>query len=368
MSSWWPNPSSMFVFLSSFTSEGEAPFYDFKNHYVRVSPECVNEIDSLLSDPNYGFIKHKIIQSGNRVKPNTGTHNYYLNKPSLRSYFPRKFINLIKKKEISTGGSSNQSQGGNNEENYYYVVCYGSSNQDVFNNFLKRLFATNEREVKAIHIDTSGYENKSILVTRFSGTCKPRQSQAIEMIRDHFLSSQDRNTKVIISGKRGVGKTYTGGLLKKAIESSFDGYARQCFVQLFIDFNPTSPGLDVQTHVLSKASKNSPVILVINEIDISYHEVFKSDTHNDIRSAHTRNKASFNDMLDAISNAPNVITIFTTEKSKDELDSVTNSNGNHSISFKSFYRKGRVDFFINMTPDTPGSEGKSIRINTNNDI
>lgn len=373
MTNWWPGFLGGATFLSSFASsdEGEAPLWDFKNNWVRLSLECTEMIDSLLADTRYGQIRHKIIQNGNIIKPNKGTHYYYLNSKLDRSFFPCKYINLIKKKETVPSSSSSQNQGTQNQENFYYIACFSNFNKDVFDKFLERLFATNEHEVKAIHIDTSGYDIKSILVTRFAGICKPKQQQAITWIREHFLNPENKkNTKVVISGPRGVGKTYTSGLLKKAIEGEFPGYVRQCFVQLYVDFNPMSLGLDVQTQVLSKAKPYSPVILVINEVDVCYQEVFKNKSNRDGRTAHTQNKTNFNNMLDDIANAPNVITIFTTEKSKAELDGVNSNpeNTNEPITYKSFYRKGRVDFFIEMSHDNGDTPGTSKKITTVNEV
>jgi hypothetical protein len=47
--------------------------------------------------------------------------------------------------------------------------------------------------------------------------------------------------------------------------------------------------------------------------------------------------------LDNLSDTKHVITIYTTEKSYEELQSIER--------IKSFIRHGRVDFFINMTAD-----------------
>lgn len=366
MGPWWPLGGA--AFLSSFTStdEGEAPFYDFNYTYVKMSPECTDMIDELLADKRFGLIRHKEMRSGNRVKPNLGTHYYYLNVPQRRSRVPYKYIYLIKKKGTANNRNG-QNQSGNNQENHYYVSCYGKFSSDVHERFLKRLFATDEMYVRGIHIDSSEMKHKFILSKQLAGVCKPRQQQAIDLIREHFLAEDGFfNTKVIISGKRGVGKTYTAGLLKKAIESSFSGYANKSFVQLFFDFNPTIPGLDIISNVLIKATKDSPIILVMNEIDACYEAVFKNTLHHDPRPAATDNRTSFHTMLDAIPNYPNVITIFTTEKSKEELDAVniTSENTDNQFNYLSFYRKGRVDFFIHMTDDDEGIEGSSTRVDT----
>ena len=111
--------------------------------------------------------------------------------------------------------------------------------------------------------------------------------------------------------------------------------------QLFDNFDPSVIGYDVNKHILQHASEKSPVILVINEIDILYHEVHEPRQYYDPRAApHIKNKLSFNNILDNIANTKYIITIFTTEKSPEELQA-------HHINY-SFYRKGRLDFFIEM--------------------
>ena len=110
--------------------------------------------------------------------------------------------------------------------------------------------------------------------------------------------------------------------------------------QLFDNFDPSITGYDINKHVLQYATEESPIILVINEIDILYNEVHTAREYYDPRTPHTKNKLSFNNMLDNIANTKYVITIFTTEKSPDELQT-------EQINYP-FYRKGRIDFFIKM--------------------
>lgn len=341
--------------LSAFltTSGQERPFYDFYNEYIRISEDCTSLIDGLLADNNHGLITNKIIQTGNRVKPAEGYHRFYLNTPDNRTPFLAfKYVSLIKKKDnsASSGGGRNQQNGHTNKENHYYVLCFSRVNNDVSKEFLTKLFATDEDTVKAIHLDTTGYTNKAVMVSVFAGISRQNQIEAIAIIRDHFLSPDSRyNTKLIISGIRGVGKTYTGGLVKKEIERSFPGFQNCSFVQLFYDFNPTAPGLDIQSEILTKATQTSPVIIIINEIDHIYREVFKDNVSRDGRRAHTQNKSTFNDMLDAITNTKYVIAIFTTEKTIEQLNAMTVNYEGTDEDFQSFYRNGRVDFFVIMT-------------------
>lgn len=102
-------------------------------------------------------------------------------------------------------------------------------------------------------------------------------------------------------------------------------------------------GYNIGTMALKHASASSPVIIIINEIDIFYDKVFDEQPTYDPRTQYTKNKLTFNTMLDNLSDTKHVITIYTTEKSYEELQSIER--------IKSFIRHGRVDFFINMTAD-----------------
>ena len=85
----------------------------------------------------------------------------------------------------------------------------------------------------------------------------------------------------------------------------------------------------------------------MNEIDQIYDQVFQTSTRYESRTSHTDSKVSFNNMLDAISRTPYVITVFTTERSPEYF---LNFNGsNSSYDYRPFFRQGRVDFFIRMT-------------------
>tara|TARA_A100001015_G_scaffold216777_1_gene243475 strand:+ start:2625 stop:3110 length:486 start_codon:yes stop_codon:yes gene_type:complete len=145
----------------------------------------------------------------------------------------------------------------------------------------------------------------------------------------------------------GVGKSYTGELLKKYLENKDINTHLNTFVQLFIDFNPSTPGLDIDTVVLSKASRESPVIIIMNEIDQIYEQVFQTSSRYESRTSHTDSKVSFNNMLDTISRTPYIITVFTTEKSPEYLLKFNGSNSTYD--YRPFFRQGRVDFFIRMT-------------------
>ena len=102
--------------------------------------------------------------------------------------------------------------------------------------------------------------------------------------------------------------------------------------------------MSVNKHILSHASITQPVIVVIDEIDIIMHKALQEKTTiGETRLCHTESKQTLNNMLDVIDSTRFVIAIYTTEKSIDELSQTYDP---------SFIRKGRIDYYINMTNDS----------------
>lgn len=328
-----------------FAEEANGNAMDFKNNYFEISPICTGMIDTMLMNPAHGHITSRFINAGNQHVPGLGSHNYYLNPPEQRSYiYPYKFINLIKSRILRHRTPNQQVY------DYVYVICYSRINEDVYQEFLKRLFSSNGSQGKALFISPNGATYNVSLESILFGSPRPSQQRAINLIRDHFLNRVNQyNTKVIISGVPGSGKASIGKLLKKSIETQFPGFKQSCFVQLFIDFKPTLPGLDLVREVLSKASKRTPVIIIFKNIDIIYQQVYNNnnnDPHG--RISHTHNKTTFHDMLDAIANTNYVISISTTRRTKQELDATTISQEGTTHDYLSFYRPGRSDLFITI--------------------
>lgn len=103
--------------------------------------------------------------------------------------------------------------------------------------------------------------------------------------------------------------------------------------------------MDIHAHVLDYATEHTPVIAVIDEMDIFYEEVYAEKQAFDPRTQYTRNKKTFTELLDAFGSKQHVITIFTTEKSPEEL--YANEN------YRSFLRPGRVDCFLYYSDKSP---------------
>jgi hypothetical protein len=286
-------------------------------------------IDRMLMKADYGKVSNHIILPNGHSIPGVGNHLYYLNgkqTPFLKRISIR--LQKIIKKE--------------NERDYYvyraryfYTATYYKIM--IFCNLIKQTQnSLDQVSVGVISIDTSSDPIKLLNKTIFYSSPSENQIKARNFIMEHWMESNKKNTKVLISGPMGVGKTYVGPVIKKYIDVNQNPKN----VQLYNDFNPRSIGVNIDVLALTNASNLSPVILVINEIDTIYEYVVSEHQSFDPRLQHARNKSDFHNMLDSINSTMDVICIFTTEKTPEEL--YANEN------FRSFLRVGRVDFFIEM--------------------
>lgn len=306
------------------TPSPNVPWYDIINSYTDFTEEYTNKLDHLLMNTCKSHIEYKLILPGNRVVPNTGFHKWY-------DFRTDQTLILAKNNYADKGDLPK----------YYYTLIYADtwiySKKKVANYFINKVVFKEDND----KVDVTRFENtdgncKPLIVHTLYRTPNPNQNQAIDIIRDHYTDTNNFNVKTILCGKSGIGKTYTAILLKRKLEQAIP----KVTFQLFENFDPSIPGYDINKHVLQYATEQSPIILVINEIDKLYNEIHENIPSYDPRTPHTKNKISFNNMLDNIANTKYVITIFTTEKSTEELQS-------EKLNYP-FYRQGRIDFFIKM--------------------
>ena len=308
-------------------------WYDYWNDYFIFPEEYTDIIDIILSNTNFSKLGMTKIISATKKIPDEGVHYYYRYHSRGRTSFNKYFIGLEKKKKKNpTGG-----------KDIYYYKCFSSPMKHgvgTFNIFKEKVMSSSKKTVRVISIDTSTTTPHTVFLSKKYKEPRQNQKQVIDHIVKRWTSENDFNIGTIICGKRGLGKTFIGRLLKRHIDDNNDTNAR---VMLFDDFDPSSIGVNIGTMALKHASASSPVIIIINEIDIFYDKVFDEQPTYDPRTQYTKNKLTFNTMLDNLSDTKHVITIYTTEKSYEELQSIER--------IKSFIRHGRVDFFINMTAD-----------------
>ena len=312
--------------------------YASRDEYVRlgsriylnsivISPTCTNTIDVILADtllPN-GFTEALVNWTPYRV---SGDYRYYDNQDNSSWY---KYVRLVKKKgQYSVDGHSQN----------YFVMFYTRLASDTALKFLNILFAINTPEMRITRFVKEYRACVPKMETIKCGIPITSQQKVFEGIMDYWRSPLF-NTKVIISGPPGVGKGNIGRLLKRHLESYHPAFKHRTFVELFEDVDLSLPGLSITSQILLRASKKSPVIITVKNIDIYYNKVFENNS-DPYQTSYTDNKTTFNNMLDDIGNTKHVICIFTTTLTKEQLS-------NMSSDCQAFFRRGRTDLFIRMT-------------------
>jgi energy-coupling factor transporter ATP-binding protein EcfA2 len=296
-------------------------WYDTNNHYNEYTSSHTDNIDRYIMA--HCTVRKKITLEHGRQVPGYDTYTINYNNIADGSHYGSVGIIKISKKI-------------NNQE----ITNYRTFSSDKlllkkFNDDIAK-FQTSQGEVNVMSIDTSGDSPSIVIIPKLCGTPKPNQEQAIDKILEHWTEENHFNTKVVLFGQRGVGKTYIPKLLKKLIQEK----DQSINPLLFDDFNPSSIAVNINTMALQKADKTTPVIIVIDEIDTVFDKVISGQETHDHRLQHSRNKQDFHQMLDGIGNKKNVIAIYTMERNPVELYKDNN--------YASFLRKGRVDFFVEV--------------------
>lgn len=310
------------------------PFWDFSRDYYCFPPEFTGLIDEILSSHERGVITQKILIGENRNKPGIGYH-YYYNKVKSKRGLLQKYFQYItfEKKEKKING----------EVTPYYRCYVGGilmgKQQEILKYVINKLFTTNSKQIRAISIDTSSSTAKAIYTTVKYSPPKDFQKIVVDWLIDKYEKSENKNVKVIISGTRGTGKSF----LARALKREYEKRNKSHFVKLFGDFDPSNIGVNVKSLVLNEADVNSPVIILIDEIDVIFKDTLRVKNNFDTRTHHTRNKMTFNSMMDAIGDTPNIFMLGTTELSPEELYEIPE--------YHSYMRPGRNDNFIKLNRD-----------------
>jgi hypothetical protein len=152
------------------------------------------------------------------------------------------------------------------------------------------------------------------------------QTMIAQNIIQYYKKNQN-NVTVLITGKSGVGKTYISKIVKKMMEKEF---TQDCY--LIPNFNPSVQYSNVFDHVLQYADTNSAVVCVMNEFDVIATDAL-TPSNGEEKSEHTKDKGTFNNMLDTLSDTNNFIGIYTSELTRKEIAKKTH---------ESFVRNGRI--------------------------
>ena len=292
-------------------------WYDYFNYYMKVDQSYTRMIDRYIM--RNIVVSRRIMLDNLEAIPDSGT--YIMQFEGTR-------VGFIKKIEKKL----------NHDISYYKIF---SLNVDtvvkVFQDVIQK---ASDRDEIAVHsIDTSRDYPEINIQYKICKDMKQNQRQVVDHILGHWIDENNRNTKILIYGVRGTGKTYVGRLLKKKLIRT-NG---TCDPLLFDDFNPCSVAVNINTLAIAKASVNTPVIILINEIDKIYDRVLSGIETHDNRLQHARNRTEFHTMKDNIGDKRNIVAIYTMEP--DIMSMYDNEN------YASFFRPGRVDFFVHLEYD-----------------
>ena len=314
--------------------------------YIKLSPGATEQVDKMIMDPRFGSCEiggFDIDAAGNRI-PTLGNHRYYVKEAEEQNnWWFNKSVGLIKVRESD----------GQNNNTFYVVYFWAKYNYESLTVFLRRLFEERIQEtrqgdhisyrMKVMDINAQSYDKHTrILYTNFNGPPTIRQQNVTNNIIQRFHDDPNRNMKAFLHGPPGTGKTTVASFIKKIIVEMMNqnNQPRYRLVHMFHNFDPSLRGVEIYEHVLCYATQETPVIIVMNEIESSYEKAIANNTVHDGQIAYSDSKTRLNGMLDLISNTKHVITIFTSNTSEDELRAVDE--------YSSFLRFGRVDEFYEM--------------------
>lgn len=310
-------------------------YYKFERQYNDV-------IDKILMDRAHGHMGYKIPISEKLCIPGEGIHHYYKKRP-------QQIKEIVSLNRFNRVAFYKKIKSSNNIETITYY-CRKSPilklfKNNAFDQILKKIFNPNDNMMRITSIDTSTMEPKLIVKNQiFKNPTHIQKAIAKCVLDEYFNPINNNNVKIFITGQRGTQKTYMGKIIKNMLDNHKFSDGRIC-ATLIDNFNPKDIGVNIETMILHKASKFNPIITVINEFDIIMNYVIDDNKQCfDPRLCHAKDKATFNAMLDNIGDTKYSITIFTAETSVKELES-------RHEDFKSFVRKGRMDFHAEMRRD-----------------
>jgi len=287
----------MFMTTSSDVNEY---WYDFMNSYYTFSEKHTEAIDTLLIKQKQNQKQNQklnqnmniIVNENNMIAPDFGNYEYQFTKDNKCKIW---LIKMIVKKD--------------SKEKIIYKAYTKKHHQSRLDEFVAELNKlNNDNLVVVTSIDTSLDVPTTIQLKKLCLKPKPNQLKVLDIIMESYNEANFYNVKVILTGDRGIGKTYLGRLLKKHLDKIVGVNSI-----LYDDFNPSSVGVNIN-HALKYASSSMPVIIVINEIDVFFEQVLNSKESYDARLQHTKNKSEFHNMLDAIGSSSHVILIATTQE------------------------------------------------------
>lgn len=167
-----------------------------------------------------------------------------------------------------------------------------------------------------------------------------------DMIVKDIISFYKKNhqCKVFIEGPPCSGKSSIGYLVAKEIGGAFCN-----------TFNPTEPG-DTLSFTISRVQDwlqddDIPLVLLIDEVDIILKKIHNNQIRlNEEMTTMISDKPSWSKFMDNLKFSKNLILIFTSNTSKEEIDSMD----------KSYIRQGRIDLYKRLETSVYTDDGKFI--------
>ena len=153
--------------------------------------------------------------------------------------------------------------------------------------------------------------------------CFKEQSKVIDQIISLWMSSLEnkcRKIAFLIHGESGNGKSEIAAMITTKLQGT-----------ICTEYDPTKPGDKInRLHKTSEASKDNPLILLIDEWDVHLKKVWNNEIKlNDDYATEVYDRSSHNRWMDLILNGPYIpytIVIFTTNKTPAELKEITDES------------------------------------------
>ena len=239
---------------------------------------------------------------------------------------------------------------------YEPVITISFVSSESYFNYLmespeEKFCSLNETNSKKIQSKISVFSRcgdwKSIRYSRFFlnvTSIQPVLDQEL-IVRDivNFYTN-NQQCKVFIEGPPCSGKSSIGYLVAKEINGSFCN-----------TFNPTEPG-DTLSNLISMVQdllqdNDTPLVLLIDEVDTLLKKIHNNQIKlNDKISTLVTDKPSWSKFVDNLKFSKNLILIFTSNTSKEDIDKLDHS----------YIRKGRIDLYRRMVKSVYTEDGKFI--------
>lgn len=317
---------------------------------------CVRELDKIIIEK---YKNREIVISVNSRPLNTWyllwsrgpliavRNEYYHNKTRATYYLYGLNIsiqNLLKKIKINDDNYSedninNNSDNSNNENNENLEDNGQDDNSQNENTHIikKEKKISKTQKIKVAYFEGC-YELDELTAYLPSEELFQSQKEVVDLLEYTYIKrTENMNTlskkgvSALLIGKQGTGKTNTALYLTERLNR------RGINPLIIYGFDMTHSDIDLGALWVYDYKKETPLILVLDEIDIAFKYALTDKTYDSKSPA--RNKTTLNNLLDHFDRLPYMIVIGTTNLEINELNE----------KYGAFIRSGRFDYKIHMT-------------------